>query len=112
MDLPKVIAVNKFSNGVRVSLYIDSELDVFKGHFDDIAIVAGVVQIGWAIEFCCQYLQKLAIQDVECMEALKFLHIITPGLELDLNLEIKNNKLIFSFLSIQEKYSSGKIVLI
>lgn len=111
MNLPEIKQVNKFENGVRLSLYVNPELNVFDGHFDDVAIVAGVIQISWALSFCNQELQKIAAYEIECIESLKFLRIITPGMQIELNLELKNSKLLFSFVSEHEKYSSGKIVL-
>jgi 3-hydroxymyristoyl/3-hydroxydecanoyl-(acyl carrier protein) dehydratase len=45
------------------------------------------------------------------MEAVKFQQVMTPGVEVRLDLELANAKLQFVFSSPSKRYSSGKIAI-
>jgi 3-hydroxyacyl-[acyl-carrier-protein] dehydratase len=116
MDMPEVLSVQAQAglDKIRVALAIPASLDVFKGHFDGAPIVPGVVQINWALKLANQYLREIPPEDIAHMEAVKFQHVMVPGCDPVLELEMNGNKLAFTFLSPTEtavRYSSGKVVL-
>lgn len=111
MKLPEVLQVEKETNIVKLTLYVDARLDCFRGHFDIAPIVPGVVQLGWAIEYCSRYLRTLSALDIERVEALKFQQIIQPGGTVELGLELHADKLLFSITANDIRHSSGKVVI-
>ncbi|TNE44089.1 MAG: hypothetical protein EP343_30520 [Deltaproteobacteria bacterium] len=80
------------------------------GHFEEQAIVPGVVQLQWVLHFASQALA--ASVQVTQMEAIKFQHILCPGdtctLQMELNLE--KPKLRFKLSKNDTVYSSGRFV--
>ena len=111
MDLPEVIDVKILPNCVQLELDMNSELEAFKGHFDAIPIIPGVVQIQWALAFGKLHIEEITDQEIACLEKLKFQYVIQPGMKIILQLELIDNKLIFSFISSERKHSYGKIVI-
>jgi 3-hydroxymyristoyl/3-hydroxydecanoyl-(acyl carrier protein) dehydratase len=113
MDMPIIISVthNAEQNLASLQLSVHAGLDGFDGHFDGAPVVPGVLQIYWALQFANQYLRPLSPFDISGMEAVKFQQVMTPGLEVKLELEIVNAKLLFAFSSPTKRYSSGKIAI-
>ncbi|QFI36998.1 hypothetical protein FR932_03725 [Moritella marina ATCC 15381] len=82
-----------------LTLHIPTDLDYFKGHFDQAPILAGVVQLHWAAELAQQYLD-IAATDVMDIQVLKFQEMILPGHEVVLTLTKKSpEKVLFSYQS-------------
>ncbi|GIC76885.1 hypothetical protein [Moritella sp. F3] len=96
-------------------LHIPTDLDYFKGHFDQAPILAGVVQLHWAAEFAQQYLD-IAATDVMDIQVLKFQEMILPGHEVVLTLTKKSTeKVLFSYQSTMangevKSHSSGRLI--
>ncbi|WP_462159886.1 ApeI family dehydratase [Pseudoalteromonas sp. GB56] len=86
------------------------DLDYFRGHFPGAPILAGVVQLDWAVKYARQY---LSIQgDVKDIEVLKFQVVMTPELELTLTLtKKKDDKFSFSYHSHKGQHASGRVVI-
>ncbi len=108
---PLIEKVKRSSHGVELLLSVPEDLLYLKGHFDQVPILPGVVQIDWAIKLARRYLD-LPPHFVR-MEVLKFRELILPGLRLNLSLQYKvdKGKLFFSYVSSQGQHSSGRIVL-
>lgn len=113
MDNPTVIQADNDDNSASLTLYIDGELDIFKGHFDEAPIVPGVVQLKWAIDFCGRYLKPLQADGITQIEALKFQQVIPPNTTVQLQLALQKNKLVFSITSDDNatRHSSGRIAI-
>ncbi|MES2626110.1 MAG: hypothetical protein V4628_12580 [Pseudomonadota bacterium] len=113
MDLPPIISVMRSAeqNLTSLQLSIHAGLDGFDGHFDGAPIVPGVLQIHWALQFANQYLKPVSPFEIASMEAVKFQQVMTPGIEVKLDLELTNGKLVFMFSSPEKRYSSGKIAI-
>jgi len=98
-----------------LTLHIPTDLDYFKGHFDQAPILAGVVQLHWAAEFAQQYLD-IAPTDVMDIQVLKFQEMILPGHEVVLTLTKKSaEKVLFSYQSTMangevKSHSSGRLI--
>jgi 3-hydroxymyristoyl/3-hydroxydecanoyl-(acyl carrier protein) dehydratase len=98
-----------------LALHIPTDLDYFKGHFDQAPILAGVVQLHWAAEFAQQYLD-IAPTDVMDIQVLKFQEMILPGHEVVLTLTKKSTeKVLFSYQSTMQNgdvksHSSGRLI--
>jgi 3-hydroxymyristoyl/3-hydroxydecanoyl-(acyl carrier protein) dehydratase len=113
MDMPAIISVTQNAEQTLASLQlaIHPDLDGFDGHFDGAPVVPGVLQIYWALQFANQYLKPVSPFDIADMEAVKFQQVMTPGIEVSLELELVNAKLTFVFSSPSKRYSSGKIAI-
>ncbi len=92
-----------------LTLRIPENLSYFDGHFDQIPIVPGVVQIQWAVHYAREY---LGVERVfNHMEAVKFKELLLSGqpLTLDLRYFEEPGKLEFRYLSETAEYSSGRV---
>lgn len=107
---PEVLAKNIAENQIALQLLIPKDLDYFNGHFPSAPILAGVVQLHWAVEYAKQYF-LLTELDVQNIEVLKFQVVIIPGQKLNLTLTRKtSNKVLFSYASDKGQHASGRIV--
>jgi 3-hydroxymyristoyl/3-hydroxydecanoyl-(acyl carrier protein) dehydratase len=109
---PVIRNVKSVESGVVLSLDVLEELTYFEGHFPQSPILAGVVQLDWAIKLAKQYLSLDTSMSVQNVEVLKFMEVITPGMSLTLTLTQKSeHKFIFKYESEQGTHASGRVVL-
>lgn len=110
--LPQVEVLSSTPEGTNLKLTIPTDLLYFAGHFPAMPILAGVVQLDWAIHFASVYLnlQDLPVQEVQ---VLKYQNVIEPGTVIELSLVQKSeNKFTFHFYSDDDKnHASGRILL-
>lgn len=106
--LPTINAVEQCNDKVILGLIINADLRCFKGHFDDAAIVPGVVQLDWAIIFAREYLAMHG--DVLNVSVLKFQKLLLPTMEVQLEIIKKSpTKLTFCYYMGGEKFSSARV---
>jgi len=109
------LSINSLDDSVVLTLHIPTDLDYFKGHFDQAPILAGVVQLHWAAEFAQQYLD-ISATDVMDIQVLKFQEMILPGQDVVLTLTKKTaEKVLFSYQSTMpngdvKSHSSGRLI--
>jgi 3-hydroxymyristoyl/3-hydroxydecanoyl-(acyl carrier protein) dehydratase len=97
-------------DSVELSFFVPKDLDYFNGHFPDTPILAGVVQLHWAVEYAKEQF-LLVDQIVKNIEVLKFKGVIVPEQNLQLTLTKKSaEKVIFSYFSDKGQHASGRIV--
>lgn len=107
---PQVLAENTDDNQISLQLLIPKDLDYFSGHFPDAPILAGVVQLHWAVEYAKQYF-LLSDLEIKNIEVLKFQVVIIPGQNLTLSLIKKTaDKVLFSYASDKGQHASGRLV--
>jgi len=106
---PNLLGNRPDIDGITLNLRIPEDLAYFNGHFDEIAIVPGVVQIQWAVHYAREFL--VSNQTFSHMESIKFKELLLPGQHLDLRLRYfkEVNKLEFCYSSPDCEYSSGRI---
>ncbi|WP_105254603.1 ApeI family dehydratase [Pseudoalteromonas sp. T1lg75] len=106
---PQIRAIEQADDQVSLTLYLQPELDYFRGHFPGAPILAGVVQLDWAVQYARRYLGMTG--DIADIEVLKFQVVMTPELEVTLQLVKKNNdKVLFSYHSEKGQHASGRLV--
>lgn len=95
---------------VTVAIEIDPASPYFEGHFDQAAVLAGVVQVEWAVRFGRELFG--IGYDFRSMEVLKFQKVIRPGDAVKMALEWNRDRatLTFGFSSQAGRHSSGQIV--
>jgi 3-hydroxymyristoyl/3-hydroxydecanoyl-(acyl carrier protein) dehydratase len=111
-SLPEVRSVKLTDDGVELNLWVDEKLDYFNGHFPDAPILAGVVQLDWAVKLAATHL-VLASSLVQNVEVLKFQVVIKPNSSITLCLTKKSDhKFTFSYHSDLGQHASGRVVLV
>ena len=95
---------------VTLAVEIDAASPYMEGHFDQAPVLAGVVQIEWAVRFGRELFN--VGDDFRCMEALKFQKVIRPGDAVEMVLQWNRDAatLTFGFSSQAGRHSSGRIV--
>ncbi len=107
--LPEILGHEPIADGVTLTLRIPENLSYFDGHFDQISIVPGVVQIQWAVHYAREFLRIERV--FSHMEAVKFKELLLSGqpLQLDLRYYRDAGKLDFRYSSDKAEYSSGRL---
>ncbi|MGR8930296.1 MAG: ApeI family dehydratase [Gammaproteobacteria bacterium] len=107
--LPEILAHEIVADSIILTLRIPENLRYFVGHFEQIPIVPGVVQIQWAVRFAEAYLMPDKV--FKHMEAIKFKELMLSGRPLQLSLRYypDDGKLEFRYHSEAVEYSSGRI---
>ena len=106
--IPRVIHIEYGEQFIIIDLIINKNLRCFKGHFDDAPVVAGVVQLDWAILFAQKY---LVLQGkTHKISALKFQKLMQPQMEIQLVLtKLSENKFSFKYSANDIVFSSAKV---
>ncbi len=110
MLLPPVLNTPAASAGqVSLHLALPADLLVFRGHFDEAAVVPGVAQVHWAVQFACQYL-GLAPGAQDLLN-LKFIRPMLPGAtpELTLSWDAERQRLSFRYADAAGAYSQASL---
>ena len=105
--LPRILARRDEAGRIELEIEVDQDNPWFAGHFPEMAILPGVVQIGWAAHFG-NALQGLG-PGVSTLEQVKFKRPILPGARLTLTLkaDLAAHKLRYEYKDAGHSYSSG-----
>jgi len=102
------------ANQARLHLRVPAELAFFRGHFDQLPVLPGVVQVHWAEHFArTLFGEKLANRDAfSRMEAVKFQELIRPGQDvfMDITLQPERSRFVFRLYHGDSVFSSGRMV--
>ncbi len=95
---------------LEIELEVPRDLLFLRGHFDDLPVVAGVVQLQWVIEWAGEWLGAVLL--VRGVEALKFKQLLCAGDRFRLRLERTNGaeKLRFKLWNERGEFSSGRLL--
>jgi len=106
---PTIIAEEISDNAVTLQATIPSSLIYFEGHFDNQAILPGIVMIHWAIQYGQRFLP--IIGRFKRLEVIKFQQVIIPEarLMICLTYDGAKQKLSFRYESKKGIHSSGRI---
>lgn len=84
MKAPTITATRPTANGIELDLIVDPALVWFQGHFPDLALLPGVVQLDWALALAAEH---LAVMVPSCRNfQVKYKAGIFPGDHLTLAL--------------------------
>jgi uncharacterized membrane protein len=108
---PQVLAERRLADRRELDLRVPGDLACWPGHFPDVAIVPGVLQLEWVMSELAAWTGRPA--DVACIENLKFKRPILPGQELTLVLRSDSEPERFRFELEDDSgaFSLGRIVL-
>jgi 3-hydroxymyristoyl/3-hydroxydecanoyl-(acyl carrier protein) dehydratase len=107
--LPLILARRDAEGRTELDLEVPADNPWFEGHFPAMAILPGVVQIGWAAHYA-HTLHGLG-PDVAALEQVKFKRPILPAARLTLQLkpDAAGGKLRYEYRDAEQNYSSGTL---
>lgn len=97
---------------VTLEITVPPNLLYFDGHFAQVPILPGVVQVDWALHYGRQYFALPA--NFAAMHALKFQYVIQPGCPVTLELQYDRQKasLQFRYFSSAGQHASGRLLFV
>lgn len=102
------------ANTVHLHLCMQPDLIFFRGHFDELPVLPGVVQIHWVEHFArVMFGERLPGRDVfSRMEVVKFQELIRPGREvcMEITLQPGHSRIVFRLRDGDSAFSSGRLV--
>ncbi|MGL4714129.1 MAG: thioester dehydrase [Shewanella sp.] len=108
-SLPPILHSHIGMDNIELRLLVAADLESFKGHFPEQAVLPGVTQLDWAVRLGCQYFGYC--EAVANLEVLKFQQLILPGQEVTLSISnnVTKGKLSFAYSDGEKRYASGRI---
>ena len=108
-NFPRVLTASVDLPDVRLGLDISQDLEWFRGHFPDMPILPGVVQLHWAV-IVARAVFEFPDSPLE-VKRLKFKNVVIPPQVLELSVSVHvSNEVQFEFYSPDEQYSQGRLV--
>lgn len=108
LSLPFVVSKNISENSAEIELVFKHNCNFFKGHFDAMPILPGVVQLYYARYFIEDVLGiELGYSEVK---KVKFSNIIKPDMKVKLVLKNKEKSVEYTYLADDKIFSSGIFV--
>ena len=106
---PEISGVTRSAERVELKLVIPETLLYFRGHFPGFAILPGVVQLHWAIQYGSEYFALEAL--LPSTIRIKFRKPIRPGHRVTLILKFvaSRNSIQFEYTGADGACSSGQI---
>ena len=109
MKLPPHHVMQATSDSVRIALHLNAADPAFRGHFPDMPVLAGVIQLDWVMQLAQLHLgvEQRAADEFQ----IKCRRIIPPGeaLSLTLNLDRARRLLHFEYLLSEASAALGWI---
>ena len=108
---PEVLGRQALERRIRLQLRLPEDLFYFDGHFPQVPVLPGVVQIDWAMRFAEENFGPLP--RISRIEALKFFEVLTSNREVALTLayDAAGRSLSFSYDAGETRHSSGRVAL-
>ena len=106
LSFPLVTNIEEKDNTIRLNLFFPKNSNFFKGHFEAVPILPGVVQIYFA-----QWFSEYNFPNVKIKQGkkLKFAHIIRPEEQITLLLENNENSINYTYSGDDKVFSSGML---
>lgn len=105
--MPEPTWLSRDAHAAAATLVATPDLAAFEGHFPQAAILPGVVMVDWAVRLGREAFGPAG--DLLRMDAVKFQHLVRPGVELRADLTWTPGTLGFRFTSANGVHSSGRL---
>ncbi|MDO3387794.1 hypothetical protein QWI17_18265 [Gilvimarinus sp. SDUM040013] len=92
---PAARVLERSDNKVELSLPLTDDFPCFVGHFDGLPVLAGVVQIGWALHLAEHYFARKF--QFQALQSNKFQQLVRPPITLHLTLQYLPQKQMVKF---------------
>jgi 3-hydroxymyristoyl/3-hydroxydecanoyl-(acyl carrier protein) dehydratase len=112
MNLPPILTERCDEGALILDLALSADLDVFRGHFPDLPILPGVVQIDWAFRLAKDHGVIGAQAELRDFQ-VKFRNVIRPPVTLSLSLrwDAAKKRVFFDYRSGETLMSSGRLIV-
>jgi 3-hydroxymyristoyl/3-hydroxydecanoyl-(acyl carrier protein) dehydratase len=106
---PDIVGVARSEDHAELKLFVPEELLYFRGHFPGFAILPGVVQLDWAIQYGREHFALGAV--FANTIRIKFRKPIRPNHHLTLNIKYvpARNCIYFNYADAEGACSSGQV---
>jgi 3-hydroxymyristoyl/3-hydroxydecanoyl-(acyl carrier protein) dehydratase len=109
VGFPEVLFVAADTSPIHIAVDVPESLCWFKGHFPEIAVLPGIVQLHWAVQIC-RTLYGFDGARLE-IKRLKFKKVVLPPRELQLVVSRHGeNQAQFAYSSVGEENSEGRLI--
>ena len=108
--LPRIDALEREPAYLELRFLVPAGTPYFEGHFRDIGLLPGVVQVGWAIELARVHIPYSG--RFRALSAVKFMRVIKPDSAVTLRLAVdpQRRELSFDYRLAGEPCSSGRVL--
>lgn len=114
LTLPEIDSLERAPDGLRLGFRLPAGLEYFEGHFPQVPLLPGVVQIGWAVELAKAHLgpHSAALGRFRSLANVKFMRVLQPGASVRLRLteHRENRELEFEYHDGEMVCSSGRVL--
>ena len=116
--LPEIISRERAEDRITVRARVPKDLDYFDGHFEEFAVVPGVVQLEWVARFLKEFISALpgrpGLPALSVMENVKFHDVLLPEAECSIEIiwEADKSRARYLICDGDKKYSSGRMVFV
>lgn len=109
MQLPPYTLEESSPDRLVLALSLKESMACFEGHFNGLPVLAGVVQLGWALSLANRHFERPLV--FQSMRSTKFQQLVRPPASLTLTLELKDGgkQLRFRYLNRRGVCSSGAL---
>lgn len=113
MQLPECQVLESAPERVVLSMDLQPDMPYFAGHFEGLPVLAGVMQVGWALALGRRHFGENRLGAFRGLRSTKFQQLVRPPLQLTLTLELKpqTELLKFNYRNHRGVCSSGGIQL-
>jgi 3-hydroxymyristoyl/3-hydroxydecanoyl-(acyl carrier protein) dehydratase len=112
LKLPEIDSLERRPDGLHLDFRLAADLEYFSGHFPEVPLLPGVVQIGWAIELARLHLGAgAALGRFHVLAGVKFMRVLQPGasVRLRLHADHETRELEFEYRDGSETCSAGRV---
>jgi 3-hydroxymyristoyl/3-hydroxydecanoyl-(acyl carrier protein) dehydratase len=114
LTLPQIESLERRPDGLHLDFMLPGHLEYFDGHFPQLALLPGVVQIGWAVELARSHLvlESAVLDHFRALSAVKFMRVLRPGtsVRLRLSADRPNRALEFEYRDGGVTCSTGRVL--
>ena len=109
-QFPELLSRTCEAGQYHYQLKVPENLLHFEGHFKQVAVVAGVVQLQWIFQIIA--METGTPLHVERLEVIKFHKLLMPNdtFEMDLSYNQKSGKWVYRLTTGDHKFASGRII--
>lgn len=93
---PAVDILEQAPHRIRLSFAVAPEMPCFAGHFEQLPVLAGVVQVHWAVLLAERFLNLRG--SFRGLQSVKFQHLVRPPAVLTLELEYNSERGMLKFI--------------
>lgn len=114
LTLPQIDSFERRPDGLHLDFTLPGHLEYFDGHFPQLALLPGVVQIGWAVELARSHLmlESAVLDRFRALSTVKFMRVLQPGasVRLRLSADAANRELEFEYRDGDVTCSTGRVL--